>query len=164
MRRIYQRHFDRLNDIYQSQGRVYEAGGVLAPLIAVQSLSMGLSGSDLAHHRHFGEAAEQYRRTLVNMLNEEIVAQGNSELIWDFKGDRSLWERGRAVPLRLSGAGMGAPQSRAEPRAAGVVADRRARGHAVDRRGSEGGLRCCCEPSGTTGATWPPTALPSSYS
>jgi ABC-2 type transport system permease protein len=102
---VYQRHFDRLNDIYQSQGRVYEAGGVLAPLIAVQSLSMGLSGSDLAHHRHFGEAAEQYRRTLVNMLNEEIVAQGNSELIWDFKGDRSLWER--VAPFRYVSPGLG---------------------------------------------------------
>jgi ABC-2 type transport system permease protein len=90
---IYERHFDRLNDIYQSQGRAYEAGGIFAPLIAVQSLSMGLSGTDFAHHRHFAEAAEQYRRTLVNTLNQEIIAQGNSELIWDFKGDRSLWER-----------------------------------------------------------------------
>jgi len=90
---IYEKHFNRLNDIYQSQSRVYQAGAIFAPLLAVQTLSMGLSGTDFAQHRHFNEAAEQYRRTLVNTLNQEIVAQGNSELIWDFKGDRSLWEK-----------------------------------------------------------------------
>lgn len=90
---IYEKHFNRLDDIYQSQHRVYQMGAIVAPLLAVQSLSMGLSGTDLAHHHHFAEAAEQYRRTLVNTLNQDIVAQGNSELIWDYKGDRSLWEK-----------------------------------------------------------------------
>jgi ABC-2 type transport system permease protein len=55
---IYERHFNRLNDIYQSQSRVYQTGAIFAPLLAVQSLSMGLSGTDFAQHRHFAEAAE----------------------------------------------------------------------------------------------------------
>jgi ABC-2 type transport system permease protein len=102
---IYEKHFNRLNDIYQSQHRVYQAGAIFAPLLAVQSLSMGLSGTDFAQHRHFAEAAEQYRRTLVNTLNQEIVAQGNTELIWDFKGDRSLWER--VTPFSYNAPGLG---------------------------------------------------------
>jgi ABC-2 type transport system permease protein len=102
---IYEKHFNRLNDTYQSQHRVYQAGAIFAPLLAVQSLSMGLSGTDFAQHRHFNEAAEQYRRSLVNMLNQEIVAQGNSELIWDFKGDRGLWEK--AAPFSYTAPGLG---------------------------------------------------------
>jgi ABC-2 type transport system permease protein len=102
---IYENHFNRLNDIYQSQSRVYQAGAIFAPLLAVQSLSMGLSGTDFLQHRHFNEAAEQYRRTLVNTLNQEIVSQGNSELIWDFKGDRSLWEK--IAPFSYTAPGLG---------------------------------------------------------
>jgi ABC-2 type transport system permease protein len=102
---IYEKHFNRLNDIYQNQHRVYQAGAIFAPLLAVQSLSMGLSGTDFAQHRHFSEAAEQYRRALVNMLNQEIIAQGNSELIWDFKGDRGLWEK--AAPFNYTAPGLG---------------------------------------------------------
>lgn len=66
---------------------------------------MGLSGTDFAQHRHFAEAAEQYRRTLVNTLNQEIVAQGHSDLIWDFKGDRRLWER--VTPFSYNAPGLG---------------------------------------------------------
>jgi ABC-2 type transport system permease protein len=102
---IYEKHFNRLNNIYQSQYRVYQAGAIVAPLLAVQSLSMGLSGTDLAQHRHFSQAAEQYRRTLVNRLNEELIAQGNSEMIWDFKGDRSLWEKVAAFRYTTPGLG-----------------------------------------------------------
>lgn len=45
------------------------------------------------------------RRTMVNMLNQDIVAQGNSELIWDYKGDRSLWEK--IAPFSYTAPGLG---------------------------------------------------------
>jgi ABC-2 type transport system permease protein len=87
------KHFNRLNDIYAQQQRFYQLGAAVAPLLGVQSLSMGMAGTDFAHHRHFAQAAEQYRRTLVNTLNQAMLAKGNIEAIWDFKADRALWEQ-----------------------------------------------------------------------
>ncbi|MBC8165730.1 MAG: DUF3526 domain-containing protein [Bryobacteraceae bacterium] len=63
----------------ESVGTVYRAqtrqtslsrwGGLVAPLLALQPVTMGLAGTDLYHHHHFASAAEQYRRNLVGMLN-----------------------------------------------------------------------------------------------
>jgi len=90
---VNEKHFNRLHEIYGQQQRVYQFGAGIAPLLAVQSLSMGMAGTDFAQHRHFARAAEQYRQTLVNTLNQEMLAKGNIEAIWDFKADRTLWEK-----------------------------------------------------------------------
>lgn len=90
---VNEKHFNRLYDIYARQQRVYQLGAAFAPLLAMQSLSMGMAGTDFAQHRHFAAAAEQYRRRLVNTLNQEMLSKGNIEAIWDFKADRALWER-----------------------------------------------------------------------
>jgi ABC-2 type transport system permease protein len=66
---------------------------------------MGMAGTDFAHHRHFAAATEQYRRTLVNTLNQEMLAKGNIEAIWDFKADRNLWERIPAFDYSAPGMG-----------------------------------------------------------
>jgi ABC-2 type transport system permease protein len=99
------KHFTRLNDIYANQQRVYQWGASLAPLLAVQSLSMGMAGTDFAHHRHFAGAAEKYRQQLVNTLNQEMLAKGNIEAIWDFKADRALWEKVPAFDYTAPGTG-----------------------------------------------------------
>ncbi len=71
--RIQERHFKELWDIYERQDRFYQAGSLLAPMLAVQSLSMGLAGTDLPQQRHFVEAAEMYRQDLVQSLNRYVV-------------------------------------------------------------------------------------------
>jgi ABC-2 type transport system permease protein len=102
--KVNDKHFNRLHEIYSNQQRVYQLGAALAPLLAVQSLSMGMAGTDFAHHRHFAAAAEQYRRKLVNTLNQEMLSKGNIEAIWDFKADRELWERVPAFDYTAPGA------------------------------------------------------------
>jgi ABC-2 type transport system permease protein len=103
--RLYETHFNRLDEAYRKQERVYRMSAVAAPLLAVQSLSMGLAGADYAQHRHFTEATENYRRLLVNTLNQDIVDRGNTEQAWTYKAGTGLWER--IPPFTYEAPGLG---------------------------------------------------------
>jgi ABC-2 type transport system permease protein len=92
--------FDRLYKVYERQDRIYQAASALVPGLGVQSLSMGLAGTDFAHHRHFARAAEGYRQWMMNVLNESIASTDTAKLR-EFAGTgirisqarREVWER-----------------------------------------------------------------------
>ena len=65
--------FARLQDKFAAQERLYQAAGFFSPAIAIQSISAGLAGSDLAHYRHFAEAAEEYRYRVVQKMNDDLI-------------------------------------------------------------------------------------------
>jgi ABC-2 type transport system permease protein len=71
--RVYHPRITGLRDIYESQNRFYEGISFAAPLLAIQALSMGLAGADTAAHRHFADAAEEYRTGFVYFLNDYIL-------------------------------------------------------------------------------------------
>jgi ABC-2 type transport system permease protein len=53
---------------------------------------MGLAGTDFAHHRHFTVAAENYRRTIIRYMNDDILVhptRGGEEYL----AGRELWEK-----------------------------------------------------------------------
>lgn len=83
-------HMAALGNQYEQQKTATEFGAVLSPLLAVQLLSMGLAGSDYAHHRHFADAAEAYRYDYVQVLNQDMIDQNAG---WDFTVDRAMWEQ-----------------------------------------------------------------------
>lgn len=91
--RVYDRHYGALWDGYARQHRVHTLAGLLAPSIAVRDISMGMAASDWWHHRHFAGAAEDYRRRIVRMLNEEITYNSRGRAYEENQADRSLWER-----------------------------------------------------------------------
>jgi ABC-2 type transport system permease protein len=70
---VFEKHYGDLFDRFERQNAVYQWGGVVSPLIAVRSVSMGLAGTDFAHHRHFTTAAEAYRRTIIRYMNDDIL-------------------------------------------------------------------------------------------
>ena len=71
---INRRHLDALAGRYERQQTVAALGGVFSPLLPVQLLSMGLAGTDHAHHRHFADAAEAHRTAFVGQLNADLMA------------------------------------------------------------------------------------------
>lgn len=99
---IQDRHFSNLFDAYEKQNKVYQAGGFVAPMLAVQSFSQGLAGTDFAQHRHFADAAENYRRYLVQSLNWDLAVNDTEanrrphplspSLMWYQPGEE-LWSR-----------------------------------------------------------------------
>ncbi|MEL6615841.1 MAG: ABC transporter permease subunit, partial [Bacteroidota bacterium] len=70
---LYRALFERMADGFEGQGRVAQAGAVVAPLLAVAPLSTALTGTDYRHHRHFADAAEAYRYEYVQMLNQDLI-------------------------------------------------------------------------------------------
>jgi ABC-2 type transport system permease protein len=68
--RVHNLHFDRLNDTFEHQSRFIHIASLLGPSIAMRSISMALSGMDLAHQRHFEQAAENYRHYFIALTDD----------------------------------------------------------------------------------------------
>jgi ABC-2 type transport system permease protein len=97
---IHRRHTADLVEGYRRQERLYDLLGLLAPSLALERLSMTISGTDLAHHRRFADAAEEYRLRFVQELNQAIAVNdeirlqpGDDTLYARYLGDRMLWEQ-----------------------------------------------------------------------
>lgn len=88
------RHYTRLWDNFERQQRVQTWGGMLFPLLAIQSHSMAMAGTDLAHHRDFIFAAEGHRRLMETVMSDDMIAHTGDEGI-NYKADTALW---REVP------------------------------------------------------------------
>ncbi len=71
---VYDRHYHDLWDRYERQNLTQQRSAIAAPLLAVRSLSMALSGTNFEEHRHFATAAEDYRRFFIRKINEDITA------------------------------------------------------------------------------------------
>jgi ABC-2 type transport system permease protein len=89
---VFDRFYDELYAPMEAQNRVLQWGTALFPLLGVQSVSMGLSGTDLAQHRHFARSAEMHRRQEIKIINDDIllhpVKPGEVHL-----GDKELWAK-----------------------------------------------------------------------
>lgn len=102
--RVWDKHYGRLWQLFEAQVRTQLLAGFTAPLVAVRSLSMGLAGSDFYHHQHFAQAAEAYRRRLVDMMNRDIAYSSTSSQLGYTAGE-ALWDRLPPFAYRVPGPG-----------------------------------------------------------
>jgi ABC-2 type transport system permease protein len=89
---VFDHHFGRLWDRFQSQDRLLTWGALAAPMLGLRAASMALAGTDFTHHRHFAVAAEQHRRDFVRVLNEEMMNNTSGGHHGGVAG-RALWEK-----------------------------------------------------------------------
>lgn len=89
---LYDEHFDRLFEAYDRQATWYRRLGVLSPSLAIQQLSMALSGTDYDHYREFVNATNRYRREFIQTLNAELSAYEGVN-VFDYTKGRDLWAR-----------------------------------------------------------------------
>ncbi|MCA1572290.1 MAG: DUF3526 domain-containing protein [Chloroflexi bacterium] len=101
---VHDRHFQNLAGVHTRQAALYQGGAVLAPLVAVQSLSMALAGTDYAHYRDFLDAAERYRTRYVEILNADVVAHQKPDT-WAYTRGRDLWAQVPPFEYALPGTG-----------------------------------------------------------
>jgi ABC-2 type transport system permease protein len=66
---IYNRHLNRLLQIYDRQNRLAESSAWLNPIAALRNSSMRLAGTDFAAYRHFQQQAETFRYHLAQEMN-----------------------------------------------------------------------------------------------
>jgi ABC-2 type transport system permease protein len=67
-------HWGRVWERYAAQESAMRVAAGWAPTVLVGQIAGGLAGTDLQHTRHFFDAAEQYRLTLVQALNRAMAA------------------------------------------------------------------------------------------
>jgi ABC-2 type transport system permease protein len=89
---VFDRFYSGLWDIFGKQERVHHAASLVAPLLAVRSLSMALAGTDFAQHAHFARAAEEYRRMIQREMNLDIAYNAKTASGPYLRG-RELWEK-----------------------------------------------------------------------
>jgi ABC-2 type transport system permease protein len=88
---IFDRHFGALFDTFRAQVRTQQFGALLTPLLAVQPLSLALSGTDFEHHRAFTVAAEKQRRVMQEILNGDVTLHDREGT--DYKAGPAMWAR-----------------------------------------------------------------------
>jgi ABC-2 type transport system permease protein len=88
---VFDRHYGKLFDTFASQQRIVTLAGVFAPLLPVRSVSMALAGTDVAHHRAFVRAAEDYRRDIQRRLNGDITANARPGVV--YTAGPELWAK-----------------------------------------------------------------------
>ncbi len=105
--RIQEARFNALHEAHARQTLVYQFAALGSPLLAARSLAAGLAGTDYTQHRHFAEAAEQYRRRLVKIMNEADAANSPPDAapyLPTLRG-RDLWEK--APPFEYTPPSLG---------------------------------------------------------
>lgn len=71
---VFDREIGGFYDRVQAQDAGYARLAWLSPAVAFDAVSAALAGTDFHHHRHFIDAAELYRRDLVNRMNADLIA------------------------------------------------------------------------------------------
>ncbi len=82
---------------------MHETLAVVAPLLAVRTLSMGLAGTDVEQHRHFATAAEAYRRDLMRRMNGDLAENSRTGEV--YLAGSELWEE--TPPLQYAAPTLG---------------------------------------------------------
>ena len=73
--RLYDARIARLNEAFIAQDQFLDRTAWTSPYLAIRSVSAALAGADRKHQEAFYDAAEQYRRLLVRIMNEFDMAK-----------------------------------------------------------------------------------------
>jgi ABC-2 type transport system permease protein len=92
---VMDKHFAALWQSFADQQRAQTMIGVFTPILALRTASMSLAGTDFASHRHFAIAAEQHRRTMQDIISEDLVhhADPRGKGHFDYQANHDLWEK-----------------------------------------------------------------------
>jgi ABC-2 type transport system permease protein len=88
-------HFNELWDTFDRQQGLQEWLGVAVPLLAIRAYSMGIAGTDFAHHREFSVAAERQRRAIQDIVSEDLVEHADARGAghFDYRATAELWAK-----------------------------------------------------------------------
>jgi ABC-2 type transport system permease protein len=89
---VFDHHVGALNDAINRQESWVSTMGFVSPFVAMRSLSAGLCGTDYAHHRHFSDHAESWRKTFIGFLNRAFAEQSGAQG-WTYKAGPELWKK-----------------------------------------------------------------------
>ena len=89
---VFDHHVQQIDDAMSNQEAWVARAGLLSPFVAMRALSAGLCGTDYAHHRHFTDYAESWRKAFIGSLNKAFAERAGSEG-WSYKAGPELWKK-----------------------------------------------------------------------
>lgn len=89
---VHNRHYARLHAVYARQQDVLRWAGLASPLVALQTVSQALAGTDMAHQLAFQDQAEAQRFATVAVLNRDMIENAGTA-DYDYKAGADLWAR-----------------------------------------------------------------------
>lgn len=90
--RIFDHRFAELHAARDRERATMRVAAIVSPLVALQSVSTGLAGTDEAHQREFARQAEAHRRIVVDQLNDDLIRNGAGKTFAQYNADESLWQ------------------------------------------------------------------------
>jgi ABC-2 type transport system permease protein len=88
---VFDEHYGRLFEIYDRQNHAWQRAGLVAPFLPMRAMSMGIAGTDFAHHRAFVHAAEEYRRMIQRVMNGDIAEHARPGVV--YTAGPELWNK-----------------------------------------------------------------------
>ncbi|MDD3761291.1 MAG: DUF3526 domain-containing protein [Acidithiobacillus sp.] len=97
------RHFAELWGAFDKQRQLQEWSGLVFPVLALRSFSMGIAGSDFSAHRDFSLAAEQQRRLMQDLISHDLIHHADvlDHQHFTYKADSTLWKQIPPFDYRL---------------------------------------------------------------
>ncbi len=89
---VFDEHYGALHDTLMRQRETARYFSLVSPTIAIGNISSALAGSDVAAHHHFTNAAEQFRRDFIRLLNEEMIEHAGKDG-YNYQSDNAFWRQ-----------------------------------------------------------------------
>lgn len=90
---VYDKHFANVQQTLLNQNKLSSLASWLNPYIAIRNLSMSLSLTDPYSHIDFQKAAENYRRSFVQNMNEDMALRSKPGSFFTYKIDDKTYEK-----------------------------------------------------------------------
>lgn len=87
---LFEAIYERLETLHRRQENVLRAASVVSPVIALNTLSAGLTGADRIHQKAFTQGAEAHRRVIVKQLNDDLMYNAG-DVGHGYTADEALW-------------------------------------------------------------------------
>ncbi len=87
---LFEAVYNRLDAIHQRQEGVLRVASIVSPVIALNTLSAGLSGADRVHQKVFAKGAETHRRKIIKQLNEDYMYNAG-DAGYGYTAGESFW-------------------------------------------------------------------------
>ncbi len=91
--KVFDKHYAELWEKYYAQENFHKLAGIFSPMMPARAVSMGFAGNDLAHHEHFTNAVEEYRRDFNRFLNLNFAENSATKDGYKYFVNRETWEK-----------------------------------------------------------------------
>lgn len=103
--KVYQIAAAETDSLIRRQQTLLEMAALVNPFLALQQVSMGISGTDYFHHLEFHQQAGRYRNQFIRMLNMELAGNGGPYLSYSYKVGPAYFKKSKPFNWRLPSTG-----------------------------------------------------------